>query len=138
MPVTLVSRPARVAAGIVAAFAALAIVLAASGWLYLAGPGPHLPGPAVGEALPLDELAGAALPRAAVVERRRTRVVLAWFTAAAGGLAVIDSFLPEHSRTLLSELAPQARPLASALAAPFGLALVYVARGLARGHRRAW
>ncbi len=217
-------RLARVGSGVAAVLAGVAIVLAASGWLYLVGPGAHLPGPKIGEALPLDELAkhssvplvlfvavwgtaalalgllaravslgrlsaallvalfvglwgylttgvsilvvrqiaaesafrdagvlravllptllaglaGALLARSDAVERKRTRVVLAWFTGAAGVLAVIDSFLPEHSRTLLSELAPQARPVASALAAPFGLALVYVSRGLARGHRRAW
>jgi lysyl-tRNA synthetase, class II len=217
-------RLARIGVGVAAVLAGFAIVLAASGWLYLVGPGVRLPGPTVGEALPLDELArhsavplvlfvavwgtaavslgllaravslgrlsaalfaalfvglwgylttavsilvvrqiaaesafrdagllravvlpallaglgGALLARGDAVERQRTRVVLAWFTAAAGGLAVIDSFLPEHSRTLLSEVAPQVRPVASALAAPLGLALVYVSRGLARGHRRAW
>ena len=65
-------------------------------------------------------------------------MVLAWFTAAAGAMGVIDSILPEHSRTFVSALAPGARPLASALVAPVGLALVYVARGLARGSRRSW
>ena len=217
-------RLARIGIGVGASVAGLAIVLAASGWLYLVGPSSHLPGPKVGEALPLDELskhsavplvlfvavwgaaalalgmlsravslgrlsaallaalfvglwgylttglsvlvvrqiaaesafrdagalravllpallaglAGALLARGDTVERQRTRVVLAWFTAAAGVLVVIDSFLPEHSGTLLSHVAPQARPVASALAAPLGLALVYVSRGLARGHRRAW
>ena len=223
-PAANVHRLARIGVGVAAALAGLAIVLAASGWLYLVGPGVHLRGPIVGDALPLDELskhsavplalfaavwgtaalalgmlaravslgrlsaallaalfvglwgylttgvsilvvrqiaaesafrdaatqravllpallaglAGALLARGDAMERQRTRVVLAWFTAAAGVVTVIDSFLPEHSRTLLSEFAPQVRPVASALAAPLGLALVYVSRGLARGHRRAW
>lgn len=203
---------------------ALAIVVAATGWLYLVGPRLHLGGPTVGDALPLDELArhsaaplllfaliwGAAAVALGLVARMlaagrltaalllglfvggwayastavsilvvrqiaaesafrdaatlravllpavlaavggalfargeerggtRSRRVLAWFAAAAGAMGVIDSILPEHSRTLVSEFAPGARPLASALAAPLGLALVYVARGLARGNRRAW
>jgi lysyl-tRNA synthetase class 2 len=53
-------------------------------------------------------------------------------------MGVLDSILPEHSTTIVSHFAPGVRPLASALAAPFGLALVYVARGLARGSRRSW
>ena len=192
-PAANVHRLARIGVGVAAALAGLAIVLAASGWLYLVGPGVHLRGPIVGDALPLDELskhsavplalfaavwgtaalalgmlaravslgrlsaallaalfvglwgylttgvsilvvrqiaaesafrdaatqravllpallagiAGALLARGDAMERQRTRVVLAWFTAAAGVVTVIDSFLPEHSRTLLSEFAPQ-------------------------------
>jgi len=204
--------------------AGLAIMFAATGWLYLVGPATTLPGPTVGDALPLDELAkhsAVSLPvfvvvwaaaglalggfarllrlgrlsaslvlglfvglwsyaatgvsilvvrqiaaesafrdagalravllpgliaalAAALVARPegeqhpRGRLVLAWLTAAAGAVGVIDSLFPEHSRTLLAELAPSARPLASALAAPVGLALIYVSRGLTRGRRRAW
>jgi lysyl-tRNA synthetase class 2 len=214
----------RIGARLLALPAALAIVLAASGWLYLVAPGSHLPGPSVGDALPLDELsrrsaaplflfvvvwaaaavslglvarllavgrltaalllglfvgawayattavsilvvrqfaaesafrdaatlravlvpavlaaiAGALLARGEEGPRARSRSVLAWSTAAAGAMGVVDSILPEHSTTFVSEFAPGARPLASALAAPLGLALVYVARGLARGNRRAW
>jgi lysyl-tRNA synthetase class 2 len=86
----------------------------------------------------LAALAGALLARAELLPRARLRIVLAWFTAAAGAVGVIDSILPEHSTTLVAEFAPGARPLASALVAPFGLALLYVARGLGRGSRRAW
>jgi lysyl-tRNA synthetase, class II len=86
----------------------------------------------------LAALAGALLARGENLPRARLRTVLAWFTAAAGALGVLDSIFPEHSRTLVAVLAPGARPLASALAAPFGLALLYVARGLGRGSRRAW
>lgn len=217
-------RAGRIALGVAALPAGLAIVLAASGWLYLAGPTTHLPGPLISDALPLDELSrhsavplvlfvavwsaaalalgglarllglsrltaslllalfvgvwgylatsvsilvvrqvaaesafrdtgslrvvllpallaglgGALVARGDSTEHQRTRLVLAWFTASAGLIGVVDSVFPEHSTTLLSELAPQARPVASALAAPLGLALVYVSRGLARGHRRAW
>ena len=214
----------RVVARVAALPAGLAVVVAATGWLYVVAPGSHVPGPTVGDALPLDELArhsaaplllfvaawggaalalgclarllalgrliaalllglfvtawtyastavsilvvrqiaaesafrdaatlravlvpavlaalaGALLAKGEVLPRRRFPVVLAWFTAAAGAMGVVDSIFPEHSRTFVSELAPGARPLANALAAPFGLALVYVARGLARGSRRSW
>lgn len=202
---------------------ALAVVISASGWLYLAGPHLRMPGPRVADALPLDELAHhsavpllvfvavwgtagvalgyvaaafglgrltaalllglfvggwtygttavsilavrqiaadsafrdagsldavllpavlAALSGALVARAgggaRRSRIVLAWFTAAAGTMGVVDSILPEHGHTVLADLAPGARPLASALAAPLALALVYVARGLGRGSQRAW
>ncbi len=207
-----------------ACLAALATLIAASGWLYLLAPRLPLPGPRVGDALPLDELsrrsaaplllflaiwggaalvlagiaralalgrlaaalalallvgawvylatgvsllvvrqiaaesafrdaaalravlvpalvaalAGALLARGPAGPRPRARTALSLLTAAAGGVGVLDSLLPEHSRTLVSEFVPAARPLASALAAPLGLMLVYVARGLARGSRRAW
>jgi lysyl-tRNA synthetase, class II len=214
----------RIAARLLALPAAVAIVAAATGWLYLVAPGSHLPGPSVGDALPLDELskhsaaplllfvgvwalaavalglaarvlavgrltaalllglfvgtwgyataavsilvvrqvaaesafrdaatlravlvpavlaavAGALLARGDEGARAGSRRVLAWSAAAAGAMGVVDSILPEHSTTYVSQLAPGARPLASALAAPFGVALVYVARGLVRGNRRAW
>jgi lysyl-tRNA synthetase, class II len=219
-----VARLVQLAGRVLALPAALAVVLAASGWLYLVGPGSRLPGPKVGEALPLDELArhsavplllfvlvwgctaavlgclarglafgrlgaalvlglfvgawsyastavsilvvrqiaaetafrdaatlrsvllpallaalaGALAGRGGSERGSRSAVVLAWFTAAAGAIGVLDSMLPEHGRTLVAQVAPSVRPLTSALAAPLGLALVYVARGLARGSRRAW
>src|SRR2546428_2868503 len=46
-------RAGRIVVGSVASFA---VVLAAAGWLYLIQPHSRLPGPAVGDALPLDEL----------------------------------------------------------------------------------
>ncbi len=216
-------RAGRVTLRVVALPAAVAVLLAASGWLYLLEPSVRLSGPVVGDALPLDELArhsavplpvfvgvwacaavalaglarvlalgrltaalllgllvggwsyattavsilvvrqipaesafrDAATLRAVLVpavlaslaaallapggaEHGRLRLVLAWLTAAAGAVGVLDSILPEHSHTLVATLAPSARPLASALVAPFGLALLYLARGLARGSRRAW
>jgi lysyl-tRNA synthetase class 2 len=207
-----------------ASLAGLAVLPAASGWLYLMGPERELPGPRIGDALPLDELSrrsaasliaflavwgvaalllgllarllraepltaalllalgvggwgylvtGASLlvvrqipaesafraagqVRAVYVaaalaglgaallagrpgwRRARLPFVLAWFVAAAGGLGVLDAILPEHTGTLLAELEPGVHPLASALAAPLGMALVYVSPGLARGRRRSW
>jgi lysyl-tRNA synthetase class 2 len=47
---------ARAARGIVGSIAGLAIVVAATGWLYVVQPHTKLPGPAVADALPLDEL----------------------------------------------------------------------------------
>jgi lysyl-tRNA synthetase class 2 len=59
-------------------FAGLAVLLAASGWLYLIQPPGMLPGPSIAEALPLDELS------------RRSAVPLVVFGAvwAAAGLAL--------------------------------------------------
>jgi len=68
----------------------------------------------------------------------RAPVVLAWLVGAAGLLGVVHTLFPEHASTLLTSLAPGAHPLARALAAPLGLALVLTSRGLARGRRRAW
>jgi len=219
-----VRKAARIATIVASVPTGLAILLAATGWLYVIGQGAKLPGPTVGDALPLDELAkhsavslplfiavwgaaglalgglarflrlgrlsaalvlgllvglwtyaatgvsilvvrqiaaesafrdagalravllpaliaalaGALVARGETSEHPRGRLVLAWLTAAAGAVGVVDSLFPEHSRTLLADLAPGARPLASALAAPVGLALVYVSRGLGRGRRRAW
>ena len=218
------ARLARFGAVSLASVAGLATLIAASGWLYLIRPYSTLPGPKVGDALPLDELphrsavpllvflgtwgiaalllgllarlmraerltaalllalgvglwaymttgtsllivrqvsadtafrsagqlravylpavlaglAGALLAGRRQPLRPRWPLVLAWFVAAAGVLGVLDAIFPEHSGTLLAELAPQATPLASALGAALGLALVYSARGLARGRQRAW
>jgi lysyl-tRNA synthetase class 2 len=203
--------------------AGFAVVLAATGWLYVARPALALPGPRIGDALPLDELprhsavplllflaawsaaavllgllargAGADRLTAALLlslavgvwlylesavsllvvrqipaedafrdagelravyvpallaglaaallgrARRRplqTHMVLAVCVAAAGLLGALDTILPEHHRTLLTALAPQAHPVVHALGACFALALVYTAFGLARGLRRAW
>ena len=47
---------ARIARATTASIAGLAIIVATSGWLYLIQPHSKLPGPAVADALPLDEL----------------------------------------------------------------------------------
>ena len=49
-------RAARLVGIVLAPFAGLAVVAAATGWLYVLRPHVSLPGPAVGDALPLDEL----------------------------------------------------------------------------------
>jgi lysyl-tRNA synthetase class 2 len=51
---------ARAGALSLSALAGLAVVVAASGWLYLIVPRLHYPGPVVADALPLDELPGQA------------------------------------------------------------------------------
>jgi lysyl-tRNA synthetase class 2 len=48
----------RVARSLTASVAAMSVVLAATGWLYLARPAISLPGPVIQDALPLDELSG--------------------------------------------------------------------------------
>ena len=204
----------------------LAVVAAATGWLYVVGPNASVPGPRIGDGLPLDELSKRAsvpllafvgvwvlaalllglLARFVRVERlsaalllalavgawgylvtgvsilvirqipaetafhaashrhavylaaalaglagaligRRARVgsrsrwprILAVFVAVAGALDVLDAILPVHRTSLLERLAPAAvHPVASALAAPIGIVLVLLARGLARRKRRAW
>jgi lysyl-tRNA synthetase class 2 len=86
----------------------------------------------------LAGLAGALVARERSRAEPRARLVLACFVAAAGLLGVLDAILPAHSRTLLAGLAPRAEPLVRTFGAPLGLALVYSARGLSRGRRRAW
>jgi lysyl-tRNA synthetase class 2 len=69
----------------------------------------------------------------------RAPLLLAWGVAAAGAIGLVDALLPVHDRTLLSGLAPDAvRPVTSALVGPLALALLVVARGLARRKRHAW
>jgi lysyl-tRNA synthetase class 2 len=221
-------RPVIAAArSIVAALLALAVLVAATGWLYLVYPKVSLPGPLIRDALPLDELSkhstapvllfvgvwaaaalllgclarfaraerltaalllalavgvwtyfsngfsllivrqipahhalrdasqlratwipvvlaalgGALVGRARSSARSRVPFLLAWFVAAAGLIGVVDAILPSHGHhpSLIAALAPdRVRPVTRALAGPLGLALLYAARGLARGRRRSW
>jgi lysyl-tRNA synthetase, class II len=56
-------RVARTALLVAAAIVGFAVVNAAYGWLYMVGPSSWIPGPRIGDALPLDELSGhAAMP----------------------------------------------------------------------------
>ncbi len=214
------------ARSLTAILAALVVTIAASGWLYVVQPRSALPGPAVPDALPLDELSRrSAVPmlvfvavwavaalllgliaRAARVERLTASLLLAagvgaWSyvatgfsllvvrqipaadafhagaqlravyvpallaglggallgvsrlsvrsraplllsvaVAGAGVLGLADGILPKHGgNSWLQALAPGAvGPVTSGLVAPIGLALILVARGLARGRRRAW
>jgi lysyl-tRNA synthetase, class II len=87
----------------------------------------------------LAGLGGALLGRARAGSRSRWPLLLAAFVAVAGGLDVLDAILPVHRTSLLERLAPAAvHPLAAALAAPIGVVLMLLARGLARRKRRAW
>jgi lysyl-tRNA synthetase class 2 len=87
----------------------------------------------------LAGLAGALTGRPRTSRRPWTPLVLACLVAATGALGVLDAILPERPDTLLSRLAPErVHPLASALVAPLGLALLAVARGIARRRRPAY
>ena len=87
----------------------------------------------------LAGLGGALLGRTRVGSRSRWPLVLAAFVAVAGALDVLDAILPVHRTSLLERLAPAAvHPFAYALAAPIGVVMMLLARGLARRKRRAW
>jgi lysyl-tRNA synthetase class 2 len=87
----------------------------------------------------LAGIAGALLGRQHDSSRPRAPLVLAILVAAAGIVGVLATILPVHDRTLIQRFAPeQVHPLAHALVAPLGLALVVTARGLARRKHRAW
>ena len=218
-------RLARPVALALAPVAGLAIVASASGWLYLLRPHMSLPGPIVGDALPLDELsrhsavpliafvavwsaaaallgllaravrlgrstgalvlaagvglwayletgvmllvvrqipaheafdaawrlravslpvalaglAGALAGRSTEARNGRVPALAAAGVAVAGLLGVLDGILPEHRQTFLDSVAPAGtHAVTRSLVAPLGLALVVVARGLARRKRRAW
>ena len=215
-------RAARIVTASVVSFA---VVVAASGWLYVIQPHSALPGPSIADALPLDELsrrsavpllvflavwtaaamslgliarafraerltaglmlglgvggwaylqtgasllivrqvpahqafhaaagrtavylpavlagaAGALGGRARKSARPRSPLVLAWFVAAVGILGVLDAVTPDKRPLLFASLAPEhVHGISEALVAPLGLALLVVARGLARRKRRAW
>jgi lysyl-tRNA synthetase class 2 len=88
----------------------------------------------------LVALGGALVGRTRTKPRRSPRapIVLSATVAVTGLVGVLDAVLPEPPDTLLQTLAPErVHPLASALVAPLGLALVVVARGLARRKQRA-
>ena len=215
-------RAARIVSASVVSFA---VIVAATGWLYVIQPHSGVPGPAIVDALPLDELsrrsavpllvflavwtaaalslgliarafraerltaglmlglgvggwaylqtglsllivrqvpahqafhaaavqtavylpavlagaAGALGGRARKSARPRSPLVLSWFVAAAGLLGVLDAVTPDRRPELFATLAPEhVHGVSEALVAPLGLALLVVARGLARRKRRAW
>jgi lysyl-tRNA synthetase class 2 len=83
--------------------------------------------------------AGALGGRARKSARPRSPLVLAWFVAAAGILGVLDAVTPGNRPLLFASVAPEhVHGVSEALVAPLGLALLVVARGLARRKRRAW
>ncbi|HSC50507.1 MAG TPA: phosphatidylglycerol lysyltransferase domain-containing protein [Gaiellaceae bacterium] len=84
-------------------------------------------------------LGGAIWGRARATSGSRAPLLLAWGVAAAGAIGLVDALLPAHDRGFVGGLAPDAvRPVTSALVGPLALALLVVARGLARRKRRAW
>ena len=84
-------------------------------------------------------LAAAFLGRSKETARPRAPLLLAALVAATGAISVLDGILPARPHTLLAELSlARVTPVASALVAPLGLALLVVARGLARRKRRAY
>jgi len=211
---------------LVTALLALAVMIASTGWLYVAYPKVSFPGPLIRDALPLDELSkhstaplvlfvgvwaaaalllgalarfagaerltaasllalavgvwtyfsnglsllivrqvsahhalrdasqlratwipvvlaafgGALLGRERSSVRSRAPFLIAWFVTAAGVIGVVNAILPSHGHhSLIAALAPgRVSPLTKALAGPLGFALVYAARGLARGRQRSW
>jgi lysylphosphatidylglycerol synthetase-like protein (DUF2156 family) len=69
----------------------------------------------------------------------RSPLLLAALVAGTGAISVLDGILPARPHTLLAALSlARVAPVASALVAPLGLALLVVARGLARKKRRAY
>jgi lysyl-tRNA synthetase, class II len=87
----------------------------------------------------LAGVAGALAGRNHVSARPRAPLVLSILVAGVGVVGVLAAILPVHDRSLIERFAPeQVHPLAHALVAPLGFALIVVARGLARRKRRAW
>jgi lysyl-tRNA synthetase class 2 len=86
----------------------------------------------------LAGLGGAVAGRPRTGRSPRAPLVLAAAVAVTGLVGVLDAVLPERPGTLLQALAPErVHPLASAVVAPLGLALVVLARGLVRRKQRA-
>jgi lysyl-tRNA synthetase, class II len=86
----------------------------------------------------LAGLAGALLGSTRRRRLPRAPLVVAWFVAVAGLLAIVDAILPSYSDTLIGSLAPGAQTVAQSLEGPLGAALLAVAPRLARRRRRAW
>jgi lysyl-tRNA synthetase, class II len=87
----------------------------------------------------LAGLAGALVGRQRVKLQVRSPLLLAALVAATGAISVLDGVLPARPHTLLAQLSlARVTPVASALVAPLGLALLVVARGLVRRKRRAY
>ncbi len=87
----------------------------------------------------LAALGGAVCGRTPVAARSRSPLLVAWLVGVTGAVSALDGILPASPPPLLAELSlTRVSPVASALVAPLGLALVIAARGLARRKRRAY
>ena len=87
----------------------------------------------------LAGLGGALAGRRRETAEPRSPLLIACLVAATGAISVLDGILPARNHTLLAELSlARVTPVASALVAPLGLALIVMARGLARRKRRAY
>jgi lysyl-tRNA synthetase, class II len=75
------------------------------------------------------------------LRRPRAETAIAWAAAAVGGISVVSALTPEMSNRsdLVQAALPPGVPHAARVAAlAFGLALVWLSRGLAQRRRRAW
>jgi len=87
----------------------------------------------------LAGIAGALLGRRRISTGERSRTALAGLVACVGVLGLIDAVFPEHRTSLATAVDPaHVHGITKALVAPLAVALVVVARSLARGNRRAW
>ena len=95
--------------------------------------------PAVYLPAALAGLGGALLGRKRSRSRQLAPLVLAPLVGLAGLFDMFVGIFPEHGPGVIEQLAPHAvTGIAIALLAPIGLALIVIARGIARGKRRAW
>jgi len=84
-------------------------------------------------------IAGATLGRSRTTAAHRSRNALAWLVAGVGALGLIDAVFPEHRSSLIPAIDPaHVHGISKALVAPLAVTLMVVARGLARGNKRAW
>jgi len=85
----------------------------------------------------LGLFAGALVAQSDASDRRMPQL-LSWLVATLGLVGVVDAYLPTHSATLLSALAPAAAPFAHGAMLTVSVGLVYLSRPLGRASRRAW
>src|SRR5581483_6898539 len=87
----------------------------------------------------LAALGGAVCGRTPVAARSRSPLLVAWLVGVTGAVSALDGILPASPPPLLAELSlTRVSPVASALVAPLGLALVIAARGARTTWHWAW
>ena len=95
--------------------------------------------PAVYLPAALAGLAGALLGRKGGLDRQLAPLTLAALVATVGAVDMFVAIVPEYESSALEQLAPHAvKGITTLLVAPIGLALLVIARGLARRKHRAW